>query len=335
MPAQYRVAVVGAGSWGTALARLTARNGIPTILWAREPEVAQGINDAHENPLFLTGVPLPGSLTATPDLEQALAGVEVVLSAVPTQFIRNTFSPVSGILGDIETIVSVSKGIEVTTLLTPHRILEEVLGSRPPVVALSGPSFAHEVASDYPTAVVAASDHPGRAQFVQELLSNDHFRVYASDDIVGAELGGALKNVIAIATGIADGLGFGRNSRAALITRGLAEMIRVGVAAGGNPATFAGLSGLGDLVLTCTGDLSRNRRLGIELGKGGRLEDIVRGTSEVAEGVRTTEAAHRLSRLLGVEMPITDQVHAVLYESKEPRQVVLDLMGRTLRDERG
>lgn len=329
------VTVVGAGSWGTALARLLAGNGVPTTLWAREPEVAGGVNQQHRNPLFLTGVTLPESLVATNDLHHALEGADVVLSAVPTQFIRSTFASVADRFDGVDTIISVSKGIEVSTLLTPHRILDAVVGSGERVVALSGPSFAHEVASEQPTAVVAASQDPDRAHAVQELLSNDYFRVYASDDILSAELGGALKNVMAIATGIADGLGFGRNTRAALITRGLAEMTRLGVALGGDPLTFAGLSGLGDLVLTCTGDLSRNRRLGIELGKGRSLDEVVAGTVEVAEGVRTTEAVHRLSREAGVEMPIADQVYAVLYEKKEPQLVVLDLMGRSLRDERG
>lgn len=312
-----------------------ALNGIPTVLWAREPEVVEGIATHRQNPLFLAGVSLPDSLVVTNDLVGAVDGAALALSAVPTQFIRTTFAPVAGAFDGVDTIISVSKGIEVDTLLTPHRILEDVLGGGERVVALSGPSFAREVASGYPTAVLSASSDPARAYRVQALLSNDYFRVYASDDIVGAELGGALKNVVAIAAGIADGLGFGRNSRAALITRGLAEMTRLGVAAGGNPQTFAGLSGLGDLVLTCTGDLSRNRSLGIELGQGRKLADVMAGTPEVAEGVRTTEAARRLARQLEVEMPIADQVFAVLYENKEPRQVVLDLMGRTLRDERG
>lgn len=308
---------------------------MPTVLWAREPEVVAAVNDHHENPLFLAGVALPDAMTASGDLSQALAGAELVVSAVPTQFIREVLSPAAGAFRSDQTIISVSKGIEVTSLLTPHRIIGEVVGEADRVVALSGPSFAHEVASDQPTAVVAASSDAGRARVVQDLLSTDYFRVYASDDIVGAELGGALKNVIALATGIADGLGLARSSRAALLTRGLAEITRLSVASGGNPATCSGLSGLGDLVLTCTSDLSRNRRLGLALGRGEALADILQGSAEVAEGVPTTDAAHRLSSKLGIDMPITEQVYQVLYEGKEPREVILDLMRRSLRDERG
>ncbi len=326
-------AVIGAGSWGTALACQLARRGVPTTIWAREPEVVASINDRHRNALFISDVDLPPSLRATGDLEAAVAGADIVVSAVPTQFLRATFTGVANAFGSVDAIVSVSKGIEVGTSLTPTGVLREVVGHPTNLIALSGPSFAAEVADGSPTAVVAAGHDHDLVQRVQELFSDERFRVYASDDIVSAELGGALKNVIAIATGIVDGLGYGRNTRAALITRGLAEITRLGVAMGGKPMTFSGLSGLGDLVLTCTGDLSRNRQVGLALGRGQTLEEILDEMDEVAEGVKTTAAAHQLAADAGVDMPITEQVYRVLYEGAEPRRSVVELMTRDLRDE--
>ena len=327
-------AVIGAGSWGTAIAKHLAERGVPTTLWAREPEVAEGVRADHQNPLFLSGVALPEQLHATSDLEEAVGEAAIIVSAVPTQFVRSVFEGTT--LPKAEVLVSVSKGIEVDTLRTPSEILGEAvpgeLGAN--VVSLSGPSFAAEVAAGHPTAVVAASREPDNARRIRDLVSDDRFRAYSSDDVVSVELGGALKNVMAIAAGTADGLGFGYNTRAALITRGLAEMTRLGVARGGHPLTFAGLSGLGDLVLTCTGDLSRNRQVGLELGRGRTLSDILAGTKEVAEGVKTTAAAQELSTRVEVDMPITNEVYRVLYEDKEPRTAMLDLMRRDLRDER-
>ena len=328
--------VVGGGSWGTALAMLLAGKGVPTTIWAREPEVVESINTRRENTSFLPGVILPNVLSAETDLEAALGRAEVVVSSVPTQFIRSTFGPVADVLATAELLVTVSKGIEVDTLLTPDDILADIAGSElsASVVALSGPSFAREVAAGHPTAVVAASRDLDRAHRVQELFSTEAFRVYASDDIVSVELGGALKNVVAIAAGIVEGLRFGHNTMAALITRGVAEITRLGVRRGGNPLTFAGLSGMGDLVLTCTGGLSRNRSVGVELGRGRNLQDILDEMQMVAEGVKTTLAVRKLADELGVEMPIAEQVHAVLYDGKDPKQAVSELMVRTLKDER-
>ena len=327
-------AVIGGGSWGTALASHLARRGVPTVLWAREPEVVEGINGNRRNPLFLADVELPASLRATRDLEEALSSVALVVSSIPTQFIRATVRPVAGGFAGVEAVVSVSKGIEVESLQVPTQILGSLLPGSVHLIALSGPSFAEEVAAGQPTAVVAAGSDAATVRWVQSVFSNDRFRVYGSDDAISVELGGALKNVIAIATGIVDGLGLGRNARAALITRGLAEMTRLGVARGGNPLTFSGLSGIGDLVLTCTGDLSRNRRVGLELGSGKPIDAILAGMSQVAEGVKTTLAARRLAVAAGVDMPITDQVYQVIYEGKEPRRSVMELMGRDLKDER-
>ncbi|HKZ28846.1 MAG TPA: NAD(P)H-dependent glycerol-3-phosphate dehydrogenase [Acidimicrobiia bacterium] len=336
MTEQPRTLVAGGGSWGTALAALLSRQGVPTVLWAREEEVVDGINEHEENPLFLAGVPLPASLRATSDLDQALAGADVVINAIPTQFIRSVFASRADFLTGASLLISVSKGVEVGTLLTPSEVFEDIAPC--PVteglVALSGPSFANEVARGTPTAVVVASRVPDNARRARDLVSSETFRAYSSDDLIGVEMGGALKNVMAIAAGIADGLGTGHNTRAAVITRGLAELARLGVAKGGHPLTFAGLSGIGDLVLTCTGDLSRNRRVGFEIGRGRTLEEITAETNTVAEGVKTTLAARDLAQRLGVEMPITEQVYLTLYEDKDPRQVMMDLMTRQLRDER-
>ncbi len=333
---ETRVGVVGAGSWGTALAKLLSDQGITTTIWAREPEVVADIAERGENRAFLPGFPLVPSLRATGDLEEAVDGAGVIVSAVPTPFVRGVFGTVAPNLPAGTILVSVSKGIEIDTLLTPSEIFAELAPGplADGVVCLSGPSFAREVAAGHPTAVVGASHSPGNARVVQALFSNTGFRVYTSDDVISVEYGGALKNIIAIAAGIAEGLEFGHNTVAALITRGLAEITRLGVARGGHPLTFAGLSGLGDLVLTCTGDLSRNRAVGIEIGRGRTLDEIVGSMNMVAEGVKTTRAAVQLAAEIDVEMPITEQIHRILYEDKDARQVVLELMGRQLRRER-
>ncbi len=327
--------VIGAGAWGTALARLLASQGVPTLIWAREPDVVHDIRTIHENRTFLAGVDLGPDLGATGDLDEALARAEVVVNAVPTQHMRSVLHHARGALTRAELVVTVSKGIELGTLMTPIEILAELGVPDQHIVVLSGPSFAAEVAAGQPTAVVAAGHDPARVQRVRDLFSTGSFRVYSSHDAVSAELGGALKNVIAIAVGISDGLGFGRNTRAALVTRGLAEITRLGVARGGDPITFAGLSGMGDLVLTCTGDLSRNRTVGLAIGQGRKLSEILAEMDEVVEGVFTSRSATELAARVGVEMPITAQVFAVLHEGKEPRQAVLDLISRDLRDERG
>jgi glycerol-3-phosphate dehydrogenase (NAD(P)+) len=328
--------IVGAGSWGTALANLLAEKGMPTAIWAREPEVVSTITAERENALFLPGVRLAESLVATGNLTEALAAAGTVVNAVPTQFIRSTYEPIAGEVRGDHLLITVSKGIEVGTLLTSSEIFADVVGGDPAhaITALSGPSFAREVAARHPTAVVAASRSIAHARTVRDLFSTPAFRVYSSDDLLSVELGGALKNVVAIAAGIVEGLRYGSNTTAALIARGLAEIARLGAARGGNPLTFAGLSGIGDLVLTCTGELSRNRAVGQQLGRRRPLDQILSEMNMVAEGVETTLAAHSLAEQLGVDMPITEQVYRVLYEGKDPAAVAAELMARELKDER-
>jgi glycerol-3-phosphate dehydrogenase (NAD(P)+) len=325
-----RVAVVGGGAWGTALASHCARAGLSVRLWAREPEVAEAVNRDHENPLFLPGVSLPDELGASPVLPEALEAAEIVLVVVPSEFCRSLYREMRTHLPPETVLVSATKGLELDTLLRMTQVAaEEVPGQ--PLAVLSGPSFAVEVARALPTAVVAAAADHGVAQSVQHVLSTRTFRVYSSEDVVGVELAGALKNVIAIASGIIDGLGYGHNTVAALITRGLAEISRLAGALGGRPETLAGLAGLGDLVLTCTGALSRNRKVGQGLGRGLSLAEA--GSGLLAEGVRTTLAACALSEREGVEMPIARQMRAVLYEGRPPREALEALMLRSLKRE--
>jgi len=329
------IGVIGAGSWGTTLADLLARKGYAVTLWAYERDLVERMAATRENDLYLPGFPLAPGLGFTSDLDAAVAGRDLLLLVPPSQVMRQVVSRVAARIVPGTLVVSASKGIENDTLQLMSEVLLEVL---PKAVAeglvfLSGPSFAREVAAGMPTAVVAAAARNEAARRVQEIFSTDAFRVYSNDDVVGVELGGALKNVIAVAAGVSDGLGFGYNTRAALITRGLAEMTRLGVALGADPATFAGLAGMGDLVLTCTGDLSRNRSVGMELGRGRKLEEILGGMKMVAEGVKTTLSAYQLACRLEVEVPITEQVYRILYEGKDPRQAVADLMLRGLKHE--
>lgn len=334
MSEQPTVAVIGAGAWGTALARVLANKGVPTVIWAREPEVVEAINERHENTMFLAGHDLGVDLRATGDLAAAFEFAEVVVNAVPTQHMRGVLEQARPALAEAELVVTVAKGIELGTLHTPSEILDELGVAPERVVALSGPSFAAEVADDLPTAVVAAGVDLDRVRRARDLFSTSTFRVYSSPDIVSAELGGALKNVIAIAVGISDGFGLGRNTRAALITRGLAEITRLGVAKGGDPLTFSGLSGIGDLVLTSTDDQSRNRKVGLAIGRGRKLADVLAEMHEVSEGVWTSQSAETLADRLGVEVPITAEVRAILHDDKDPQQALVDLMSRALRDER-
>jgi glycerol-3-phosphate dehydrogenase (NAD(P)+) len=327
-----RAAVVGAGAWGTALAQLLAHQNHEVRLWAFEPEVAEAVNAHHENRLFLPGISLPVALHATHAHADALAGAEMVVYATPAQHLREIATAGAGHVAADATLVVASKGIERGTLALMSDIIEHELSGRD-VVAISGPSFAAEVAAGLPTAIVAATRGGAAADRVQHAFSGAHFRVYTHDDIVGVELGGALKNVMAVATGIHDGVGLGYNSRAALITRGLAEMTRLGVALGANPATFAGLAGLGDLVLTCTGALSRNRSLGVEIGKGRTLAEVLEGKHTVAEGVDTTVSTVALAAREGVEMPIAAMVSRILFEGQTARAAVQELMARGLRAE--
>ena len=330
-----RVAVVGAGSWGTTLANLLSKKGEDVRIWAYEPEVAQAIEERHVNPVYLPEVELSPTLRATSSLEDAVDGAAVLVSVSPAQHVRRILTGVGADLPASTLVVSASKGIETSTLDTMAEVLDDVL---PPAVArrasfLSGPSFALEVAQEHPTAVAVASRSSEAAQETQALFQTDYFRVYTNPDVRGVELGGALKNVIALAAGMADGLGFGHNTRAALITRGLAEMARLGTALGADPLTFAGLAGMGDLILTCTGGLSRNRTVGVRLGRGERLSTILGDMKMVAEGVETSRAAHDLALREGIEMPIVSEVYSVLFEDKPAAEAVRALMMREPRPE--
>lgn len=326
-------AVIGAGSWGTTLADLLARNGHRVRLWAREPEVVASITDRRENEMFLPDAPLAGTLEARATIPETLNEAELVVSAPPSHAVRTLAAGVAEGLGSRRVpIVSVSKGLEPDT----HRLLSDVLETALPgcpIVVLSGPTFAREVYERHPTALVAASRDAAAARAVQATFSNAYFRVYTSEDVVGVQLGGALKNVIALAAGMLVGLGFGHNAQAALITRGLAEISRLGARMGADPLTFAGLAGLGDLVLTATGELSRNRTLGVELGRGRGLEELLAERRTVAEGVKTARTAVELAEREGVELPIAAEVARILFEGKSPRQAITDLMERTLKAE--
>lgn len=334
--AVLRTCVLGAGSFGTSLAKLLADQGHPTRLWARRESVADAIQGDRENQAYLPGFALPDTLEATSDLEYALADAELILCVVPTHGIRSVLEQAAPLIGDGVPIVSGIKGIENDSLMLVSEMFEDVLpdSRHHQLTYLGGPSFAKEVAAGVPTAVCIAGRDEAIVAKAQHAFTTDRFRVYSTEDVVGVELGGALKNVVAIATGIADGLGFGLNTRAGLITRGLAEISRLAIAKGANPLTLAGLAGMGDLVLTCTGDLSRNRNVGLQLGQGKSLAEVLDSMQMVAEGVRTTKSASALSDRMGVDMPITKEVYAMLYDDKPAIDVVGDLMKRPLRAER-
>ena len=327
-----RSAVLGGGTWGTALAAHLVRAGHPTRLWLREADICRSIEAHRVNPVYLPEVALPAALEATLELDRALAAAEAVFVVIPSEYCRGVYRALRGRLAPGTPVISATKGLEVETLRRMSEVASEELPGQP-LAVVSGPSFALEVAREQPTAVVVASGVAGLAEPLQQALSTRSFRAYSSDDVVGVELAGALKNVIAIATGIVDGLGYGHNTVAALITRGLAEMTRLSVALGGRPETLAGLAGLGDLVLTCTGALSRNRQLGQRLGRGASLAQAQAATATVAEGVRTTLAASALAERAAVEMPITRQMREVLYAGKPPRAAVDELMSRSLKRE--
>ncbi len=329
------VAVIGAGSWGTALTRPLAVNAGEVRLWAHRPEHVEALSRDRENRSYLPGYRFPENVRPLADLAEAVRGCRAVVMVVPSHVFRAVFA---GLVPHLEAgshIVSAAKGIENETLRTMTEVMAEELpkdtGCRTAV--LSGPSFAREVADELPSAVTVAAGSEEEARFWQHLFSTDRFRVYGSTDVVGLQLGGALKNIVAIAAGICDGLKYGTNARAALITRGLAEISRLGIRMGANPLTFAGLGGLGDLVLTCTGDLSRNRSVGLELGRGKKLNKILAEMNMVAEGVKTTRSAMALARKVGVEMPILEQVYRVLYEDVDCGEAVSELMGRDLKQE--
>jgi len=327
-------AVLGAGSWGTALANLLAGKGVTTRLWSRNPETVREILDTGTNSRYLPAVRLSSNLMADTSLERVMAGVSSVILAVPCQFLGNMLSESRSLFPDRASVICASKGIELDTFRPMSRVVAETLGDLQPRYAiLSGPSFAEEVVRDLPTAVALGCRDEGLAGELQSLLSTDSFRVYTNSDVTGVELGGALKNIMAIAAGISDGIGFGMDARAALITRGLAEMSRLGVRLGADERTFMGLSGMGDLVLTCTGDLSRNRQVGLKIGQGRKLNGILAEMTMVAEGVKTTKAVHDMARSLDVDLPITRQVYAMLYEDKDPETAVRELMNRPLKEE--
>ena len=329
-PVGERVAVVGGGAWGTALADLLARGGSSVRLWAREPEVVASIRERHENAVYLKGLKLCAELGATSSLESAFAGAGVVIWACPVQYSSALLARVRKHIRPDAIVVSASKGIEVATLRPMHELLGANLSPRQSrrVCALSGPSFASEVVAGVPTAVVAASREREARRQVQSLFQTDRFRVYTNHDLIGVELGGALKNVIALAAGVAAGLDLGHNAVAALITRGLAEIGRLGVAMGASAATFAGLAGMGDLVLTCTGGASRNRQVGERLGRGESMEKIMAGMSTVAEGVATAHAVRDLSKRHGVEMPVSTEVYAIVAQGRDPLEALDRLMTR-------
>lgn len=330
-----RIAIIGAGNWGTALAVMAARAGHEVSIWSRNATVVNSINRQHLNSNYLAGTPIPDNVRATQKIPDAVDRAELIILAAPSHATRELLGIMSQALHPEMIIVSATKGIEIETGKRISEIVDEVTseGARPAFVCLSGPSFAKEVVENHPTAIVAASHDAEAARTVQAALSFENLRIYTNDDVVGTELGGSVKNVMAIAAGMVAGLGFGSNSVAALITRGLAEMTRLALSEGAKVGTLMGLAGLGDLVLTCNGNLSRNRFVGQELGKGRRLEEVEAGMSEIAEGVKTTLAVRRLAERKGVEMPITNEVHAVLYERKPAAQAAKALMNRPLKDE--
>lgn len=330
-----KIGVIGAGSWGTALAFMLADKGEDVVIWAYERDCVDAINEKHENTLYLPGVRLPDSLRATNDLERVCRGRDLMLIVTPSHVTRAVMTEAAPYLPEHVPIVSATKGIENDSLMTISELLEDVLPMKhhPYLAYLSGPSFAREVGERHPTVVVLAAYSEKLTIMLQQVFRSDYFRTYRTSDVEGVEIGGSLKNVIAIATGTADGMGFGHNSRAALITRGLAEISRLAVARGANPLTVAGLAGMGDLVLTCTGGLSRNRSVGVQLGQGKRIGEILGDMRMVAEGVKTAKSVHDLATRMNVEMPISEQVYEVLYHDKSPQQALVDLMGRELKRE--
>ena len=333
---RLKIGVIGAGNWGTALANLLATKGYTVDLWAFEEEVKNTILAQRENTLYLPGFPLSGNIYPSNDLTVAASDQDLLIIAVPSHFMRETAQKMSDAVSSDTIIVSVSKGIENKTHLTMSGVLNETLPSIPEghLAVLSGPSFAKEVINETPTAVTVASKDADISSFVQHVFAVPFFRVYTTDDVIGVELGGAVKNVIAIASGIIDGLNLGLNARAALITRGLAEISRLGLKLGANPHTFSGLAGIGDLILTCTGDLSRNHTVGKQIGSGMSLKDVLGKTRTVAEGVRTAKSVYNLSGKLNVDMPICHETYHILYDGLSPKEALKRLLARDLKQER-
>lgn len=330
-----KATVFGAGSFGSAIAQVLCANFDEVALWGRDAALITELNQTHQNPNYLPGLPLSPKIRGETDLQRAAAGAELIIVATPSQATRELLGRAQDLFPNDVPVVSVAKGIENGTLCTMTEVLEQCLPEtyHPHLAVLSGPSFAKEMVHRMPTVVTVASRFEKTARAVQRMFNSDSFRTYTSDDVIGVQVGGALKNVIAIAAGMSDGLGLGHNSRAAIITRGLAEITRITVRMGGNPLTMAGLAGLGDLVLTCTGELSRNRKVGFELGRGRSLNDILLEMKQVAEGVKTAKSARDLSQKVGVELPICQQVYEIAWEGKSPKAAVADLMARTPKSE--
>lgn len=333
-----KIAVIGAGSWGTAIAGILSGKNLATVLWGHNKKHVATLERDRENKKYLPGFSFPSTLEISAGLKEAVADAEVVCMVVPSHGYRTVFKKLIPYLQTGVSIVSAVKGIENSSLMTMTQVMTDTLGDelkakKITLSVLSGPSFAKEVAQGLPTLVTIGCDELENARFLQKVFVSERFRVYAAQDMIGLEISAALKNIVAIAAGISDGLGYGLNSRAALITRGLAEMTRMGVAMGADPATFSGLSGLGDLVLTCTGDLSRNRTVGLKLGHGKKLPEILDEMEMVAEGVKTTKSVHDLVSQMQVEMPILDQVYQILYHEKDCSTAVIDLLTRELKVE--
>ena len=327
------MAIVGGGAWGTALAVNLGRRGVPVRLWMHEDDLVRRMLARRDNPVYLPGVEIPEAVVPTHDIATAVARASLVVFVVPTPYARGLHVKLRPCLAPGLPVVVATKGIEDDTLLLPTEVAAACLAPETPIAAISGPSFAEEVARGVPTAVVIASPDAALARAIQDRLAGEALRLYTNADVVGVQIAAALKNVVAIASGIADGLGFGHNTVAALITRGLAEIRRLGVARGASPETFSGLASLGDLVLTCTGGLSRNRQVGQALGRGERLADVLARMPHVAEGVRTARSARSLARQVGVEMPIVEEVCRILYEDGSPREAVRRLLARPLGSE--
>jgi glycerol-3-phosphate dehydrogenase (NAD(P)+) len=332
-----RIAVIGAGGWGTALAKVLADKGEAVALWCHGRESFRDISEFRENRLYLRNITLPPNIHATQSLEEAIENKDLVICALPSHVVRQVFSQASARLGPATTLLCGTKGLEEQSLLTMAELFSDILGAehRARHAFLSGPTFAIEVARQLPAAVTVAAYDESVARVIQQVLSTPSLRVYTSLDVIGVQIGGVVKNVIAIAAGISDGLKLGQNARAALMTRGLAEMTRLAVRMGADPLTLAGLPGLGDLILTCAGDLSRNRAVGLQIAAGRTLEEITGSTRMIAEGVRNTRSLYALARRLAVEMPIVEQMYEVLYGRKRPAEAVHDLMQRSLKAEAG
>ncbi len=333
MTKKYRVTVLGDGGWGTALAVVNARRKNETLLWSAFPDYAKVIREKHENIKFLPGVSLSPAIQISSDLKEAIQFGEILILAIPTQFLRNILFKLKDFNLSGKIIVSVAKGIEKKTCLRPTEIVRSILGNDPKLVVLSGPSHAEEVARNIPTLVVAASEDPHAAAAIQTALMDRYFRIYVQSDVLGVELGGALKNVIAIAAGVCDGLKFGDNTKSGLITRGVLEMTRLGIRMGANPNTFFGLSGIGDLMTTCFSKHGRNLKVGRDLGEGKKIKDILQGMEMVAEGVDSAESVHELSKKVNIELPIMNEVYQILFHGKDAQKAVIDLLERDAREE--